>query len=622
MSGKCAIIAVHGPSKGKRYEIDSPYITFGRKSDSTIILNSKLASRIHAEVRRVGNDYVLYDRGSSNGCRVNGTRVSEHWLQPGDALELGDEVFRFELSDVLAYNTTGVTAGPSAASPVLRVAVSGGGPTGLAFALYLAELLGSRVAIKVFDGRWKQEGDRVVWKNAAEGNSRRQQVVTLQSRQFSVLPLEVQERLFTPGAYSEMWPAGPDSVDGLAPRNIRIAHVEDQLLDLANEKADRIQLIPERFDPESAHKDLVQQHVLVICEGVRSRTREYFAAKFGAGDASPYSLEGQQVQDVVLGLRVKSELPDPMAVLLTVAQNRFLLNSLRGEGFLNMRLTDQEAREAIGIDPFRQIFAECIQSRPCVMEKQANGEFRCATHGMFFLPALLKESGVWARVLEGLKLFGVTEENLTAVTTFRLSMEQRPRFTAQIFAPTATTPGTYACLIGDAANAIHFWPGRGLNSGLSSAISLARCLAGQWRGTGLRDADFTRHEAVMGMLQYRHKSRAWRAMVTTDAEGNAQAIKDTIAQGITEGEEGAYDRAADLTLLMARLRQIRQRLAPRLDGLPDDATLQAHLDQLSSETLHTLAVSGAWDTVNAGGEEVDLDLLLPAPEAKTVPALA
>ncbi len=78
----------------------------------------------------------------------------------------------------------------------------------------------------------------------------------------------------------------------------------------------------------------------------------------------------------------------------------------------------------------------------------------------------------------GAELFGVAEENLTAVTCFRLDMVQRPRFTAQLFAPTATTPGTYGFLLGDAANAIHFWPGRGLNSGLASAISLARCLAG------------------------------------------------------------------------------------------------------------------------------------------------
>ena len=60
----------------------------------------------------------------------------------------------------------------------------------------------------------------------------------------------------------------------------------------------------------------------------------------------------------------------------------------------------------------------------------------------------------------------------------------------------------------------------------------------------------------MAMLQYRHKSRAWRQMVTTDGAGNMRAIKDQIALGIAEGDQGAYDREADLEALTARLAQI------------------------------------------------------------------
>ena len=132
-------------------------------------------------------------------------------------------------------------------------------------------------------------------------------------------------------------------------------------------------------------------------------------------------------------------------------------------------------------------------------------------------------------------MFGVAEENLTAVTCFRLDMVPRPRFTAQLFAPTATTPGTFGFLLGDAANAIHFWPGRGLNSGLASALSLARSLAG-WRGTPLRDADFVRHEAMMAMLQYRHKSRAWRQMVTVDETAPWSRSRTGSRKGSPEGE--------------------------------------------------------------------------------------
>lgn len=611
------VVGVVGDLTGKRIAFGNRVITFGRGEENDVVLITPSASRVHAEVRAQGGGYVLRDRDSSNGTWVNGVRVTERLLQPGDQISIGDEVFRFEAADArpTVEGATLVAREVPAKAPasVMRVTITGGGPVGLGFALLLDHLMGSRVAIKLYDSRWKRDAGRIVWKGPDEGNVRRQQVVTIQSRQFLKLPPDVQERLFVPGCYTEMWPKGPDSIHDLGPRNVRIAYVEDQLLAVANDKAGRIELIPESFDAAAARGDIAGQHVLAICEGGKSRTFEHFSAKFGAADPSLYGLDGAQVSDMVLGLRVKSELPDPMAVLLTVTQNRFLLNSLRGEGFLNMRLTDSEAREVVGIDPVRQVFTECIQAGPCLLELKAPGEFFCGMHHALFLPALLKGSAFWSRVEEGLRLFGVRPENLTAVTGFRLDMVQRPRFTAQLYPRTASTSGTFGFLLGDAANAIHFWPGRGLNSGLASAISLARCLAGQRRVDGLRDADFVRHEAVMSMLQYRHKSRAWRQMVTTDNEGNDLPIKDIIARAIAEGDQGRCDQEADLGAFMQRLIQTRGRLATRLDGLPDDETLRKHLERLPGSLLHTLLLSDSWDTVNVGGEEVDVDWLLDAP---------
>ncbi len=617
---EATLIGVQGSLKGERFPLGSQSITFGRSPENAVVLSGDLASRVHAELSNEDGVYVLKDRGSRNGTWVNGTRVTVHQLQPGDEIRIGDELFRFESVDSvesvesLTDPSTKLALTQPVAADVLRVTVSGGGPVGLSFALLLEHLMGPRVEITVFDARWTRVGADVVWKTPEQGNVRRQQVVTVQSRQYLRLPPEVQERLFTADAYCEMWPKGPDSIEDCGPRNIRIVHIEDQLLALANEKRDRIHLIPERFDAEAAQDEVARQHVLAICEGSRSKTVTLFADKFGAGDPAVFALGGKHVQDMVLGLRVKSELTDPMSVLLTVVQNRFLLNSLHGEGFLNMRLTDLETQEAVGINPAKREFTPCIQSEPCVLELGANNQFYCAEHHALFLPALLNGSPLWARVQEGLRLFGVRPENLTAVTGFRLDMVQRPRFTAQLYHGTATTPGAFGFLLGDAANAIHFWPGRGLNSGLASAISLARCLAAR-KGSRLRDADFLRHEAVMAMLQYRHKSRAWRQMVTTDAVGNAQAIKDKIALGIAEGDREAFDRKADIDTMIQRLGQIRGRLESRLDGLPDDTTLRAHLEQLSGPMLHTLVVSEPWDTGGVGGEEVDVELLLKAAAA-------
>ena len=620
---KAIIVGLHGELVGQRFPVGQTPVTFGRGEDNDVVIPDPSVSRLHAELRQEGDGFVVVDRGSANGTRVNGEPVTTQRLRPGDEISIATHRFAFEVDLEAAGLTVSVNPVPSAdvtkaappiPSSVMKVTVSGGGPVGLAFALLLVDLMGPRVAIRIYNGRWKRDGNRVVWKGIGEGNVRRQQVVTIQSRQFLKLPQEMQDYLFTPGNFTEMWPTGPDSVNDLAPRNIRIAYIEDRLLELANRKRGQIELIPEPFDAESAGSEIVRQDVLAICEGSRSRTFSHFKSKFGAADFSLYGLDGEQLSDMVLGLRVKSLLPDPMAVLLTVAQNRFLLNSLNGEGFLNMRLTDPESTEAVGINPVKQTFSGCIQSEPCLLELGPRGDFVCGTHGTLFLPALLRGSPLWTRVQEGLALFGVAEADLTAVTGFQLNMVQRPRFTVRLFPPTATTPGTFGFLLGDAANAIHFWPGRGLNSGLASAISLARCLARPRRGTTLRDADFTRHEAVMSMLQYRHKNRAWLQMVTADEQGEVRAIKDIIAQGLDEGDEGAFDRDADLEAMMVRLAQIRDRLAPRVKGLPDDATLRAHLESLSGPLLHTLVVSGPWDTANVGGEEVDIDWLLDGPQ--------
>ncbi|GAA0349672.1 FHA domain-containing protein [Actinoallomurus spadix] len=636
------IVGRTGPFAGQSVVLGDAPLTFGRKSDNDIIVVSVSASRLHAEIVAENGAYVLHDRDSRNGTYVNDKRVTRHELTPGDTIRIGDETFLFETQEamqtVMDLSQLALPRADAAVDPgVLRVTVTGGGPVGLAFALLLEEALPGRTSITVYDGRWVRSGSTVAWKDETHGNVRRQQVVTVQSRQYMALTEEMRSALFGDGQFSEMWPVGPDSVDGRPPRNIRIAYIEDQLLELAKRKP-AIRLVAKRFDPVEHEHLIARDHVLVICEGGRSRTRDHFTDRFGVADASIYSLHGEHLQDVVLGLRVKSRLSDPMSVLLTVAQNRFLLNSLRGEGFLNMRLTREEARNVIGIDPVRQVFEECIAARPCVMSRHEDNEFVCPTHGTLFLPALMRSSPLWKRIQEGLRLFAVAEDDLSAITSFRLDMVQRPRFTAQLTRPAADRPGTYGFLLGDAANAIHFWPGRGLNSGLASAVSLALSLSRVWQGRPLRDADFIRHEAAMSMLQYRHKSRAWNAMVTTDERGVTRAIKDIIDRSMDDtagpakaGVAGSAARAgggsvsprsaeADLEILLDRMHAIRDRLAARLPGLPDDKELRDHLSALAPATLRTLQESGPWDTLIVSGEEADIDIFYQQDAPVFVPA--
>ena len=402
-----AVVGLRGALAGKRLAIGSRPITFGRSHKNDVILTSPPASRIHAELRHEAGGYVFHDLGSNNGTWVNGRPVTVCQLRSGDEIVMGDETFRFETSDTQttismpSIRANGHVAPPASAS-VLRVTVAGGGPVGLSFALLLEHLMGPRVAIKVYDSRWLREDGRVVWKTPGQGNVRRQQVVTIQSRQYLKLPPEIQARLFSPVILRNVaqrpgFDPGPGAAqcpNRVCRRSVACHRERQAGPHPAHTGALRPGRGPRRPRRAACARDL---------RGTRSRSREYFADKFGAPVSSMYALDGKQVQDIVLGLRVKSELPDAMAVLLTVAQNRFLLNSLHGEGFLNMRLTDQEAEEAVGIDPVRKAFTECAQAQPCLLERVAGGEFCCATHHALFLPPLLKRSALWTRVQEGLQ---------------------------------------------------------------------------------------------------------------------------------------------------------------------------------------------------------------------------
>jgi pSer/pThr/pTyr-binding forkhead associated (FHA) protein len=57
-------------------------------------------SAYHAEIRREGDQYRLYDRGSTNGTYLNGRLVSGATLEPENVIRLGPHgpEFLFELS--------------------------------------------------------------------------------------------------------------------------------------------------------------------------------------------------------------------------------------------------------------------------------------------------------------------------------------------------------------------------------------------------------------------------------------------------------------------------------------------------------------------------------------------
>ena len=69
-------------------------ITLGRSSACELVFVDDTVSRRHAELRLVDGRWILRDLGSSNGTWVNGRRVMEAEVAPGDEVYLGHCRFR------------------------------------------------------------------------------------------------------------------------------------------------------------------------------------------------------------------------------------------------------------------------------------------------------------------------------------------------------------------------------------------------------------------------------------------------------------------------------------------------------------------------------------------------
>ena len=75
--------------------LDKPILLFGRHAECDVQLNSKKVSRRHCCLAQVEDYLVVRDLGSTNGVRINGERVAEGRINPGDELTIGN--FRYQV---------------------------------------------------------------------------------------------------------------------------------------------------------------------------------------------------------------------------------------------------------------------------------------------------------------------------------------------------------------------------------------------------------------------------------------------------------------------------------------------------------------------------------------------
>jgi two-component system NtrC family sensor kinase len=89
-----SLFVIQGRNRGARYDLSERdgSLSIGRDSGNVVRLDDNEVSRRHAEVRRVGQGFVVGDLGSSNGTWVNDRKIDRAELAAGDRIQVGRTV--------------------------------------------------------------------------------------------------------------------------------------------------------------------------------------------------------------------------------------------------------------------------------------------------------------------------------------------------------------------------------------------------------------------------------------------------------------------------------------------------------------------------------------------------
>ncbi|KAK3995684.1 hypothetical protein QBC44DRAFT_233465 [Cladorrhinum sp. PSN332] len=484
----------------------------------------------------------------------------------------------------------------------LRVCIIGGGPTGLASAISLAEKGAGKVEVHVWERRWTVRPDGVV--DYPPTAKRRDQVVTLQDTVTNLLSPRSFQALFA-GRPERVWPGSA---------NIQIRKVEDRFLQHCQTEEFRglIHLHAEGMTKdELAAGKAGDFHVLLGTDGAASWVRKgYF-----------HGYEKERGRSYALGLAFdrgsKAGLPwsQPLNMFLTLGQTRYLLNASDhdGRGYLNMQLTEEEWDKMVSIDGQPIHFG-----RPGCFRRPDGSIPEGFTESQVFAPSENRGSNLWKSIEDGLKLFGFKESEVINVVRIPIVV-QAVREGVQMLpledSRSVRRPHGLVAVAGDAAMTVHFWPGRGLNSGIKAGIALGDEICHALRGgrfAGLELSAMKEYNDFILKLQNREHDK--RSIPILNQSGTPETLGWLLSNAQSVPDEVAVE------WLVGAMTQIADRLEQRPDWhFPQEANIEPQirivLRQLHSLTLREMAVSFPWPTREMAGAEV-LPIRSMKPEEK------
>src|SRR5438874_7623356 len=121
------LVVLSAGMTGRTHELKVDKTTIGRVEDNTFQISEPSVSSHHCEILLRGPEVVVRDLNSTNGTYINGEKVTESVLKPGQVLRLGQIEMRLETEST---STGSPSSAPPAGAPAPAPAKPPAGPTG------------------------------------------------------------------------------------------------------------------------------------------------------------------------------------------------------------------------------------------------------------------------------------------------------------------------------------------------------------------------------------------------------------------------------------------------------------------------------------------------------------
>ncbi len=100
------LLVMSGARLSERFPLSGSEVKIGRAPGSTVQLDESGVAWDHCVIRQSEGRFHVQDQRTGSGTFVNGMRISEHWLEPGDQISIGGTVLLYREQSAAPADTT------------------------------------------------------------------------------------------------------------------------------------------------------------------------------------------------------------------------------------------------------------------------------------------------------------------------------------------------------------------------------------------------------------------------------------------------------------------------------------------------------------------------------------